>query len=113
MLFRSITTIVRKEDGSILENVKEISAGKSYSIAVTKDGNVYTWGINEYENLGFSKEIEAEGIAESHFAKLKEDILDVERVNAKIEHTSVYKRDGNVYTWGKGIEGQLRKWGKL
>lgn len=40
-----ITTVVRKEDGSILENVKEISAGNSYSIAVTKERKSLYMGL--------------------------------------------------------------------
>ena len=47
------------------------------------------------------------GIQESHIAKLKEDITNVERVTAGYKHTSVYKEDGNVYTFGEGENGEL------
>lgn len=44
---------------------------------------------------------------ESHIALLKEDITNVERVTAGYNHTSVYKEDGNVYTFGEGENGEL------
>ena len=103
----NITTVVRLKDGNYLENVVEISAGDKYSIARTEDGRVYTWGINGEKQLGQNNEIELEGIQEIGYALLKDDILEVERVTAGYTHTSVYKRDGNVYTWGQGEEGQL------
>lgn len=106
-----VTTVVKVRDknGSLvkLENVAEISAGDKYSITVTNTGKVYTFGINKYQTLGISCELNAGGIEESGIAILKEDISDVERVTAGYVHTSVYKEDGNVYTWGQGKDGNL------
>jgi len=53
-----ITTVVRIEDGTPLINIQEISAGNQYGIAVSKDGKVYTWGINRNKELGFESQIE-------------------------------------------------------
>ena len=103
----NITTVVRVEDGAVLENIAEVSAGDQYSIATSKDGKVYTFGINRFQQLGFSNDMEAGGIQESGYAILKEDIQHVERVTAGYSHTSVYKEDGNVYTWGNGENGEL------
>lgn len=106
-----ITTVVkvRDESGALvyLENIVEVSAGEEYGVAVTNTGKVYTWGVNRYQTLGFSNELNAGGIEESGVAILKEDIQDTERVTAGVVHTSVYKEDGNVYTWGQGKEGNL------
>lgn len=106
-----VTTVVkvRDENGSLvkLENIAEISAGEQYSIAVTNTGKVYTWGINKYQTLGFSNDLNADGIEESGVATLKEDIQDVERVSAGYVHTTIYKEDGKVYTWGQGKDGNL------
>ena len=103
----NITTVVRLENGEILENVVEVSAGDKYSVVVTKDGQVYTFGINGNQQLGYSNELETDGIQESGYAILKDDITNVERVSAGYTHTSVYREDGNVYTWGNGQDGQL------
>ena len=102
-----VSTIVKVEDGNILENVKEVSAGYRYAVAVTTDNRVYTWGINSKMQLGESNVLETGGIQESHYAILKEDVKNVERVSAGIDHTSIYEKDGNVYTWGNGENGQL------
>ena len=63
--------------------------------------------------LGFDNETAEGGISESTYAKLKEDIAEVERVTAGYSHTSVYKEDGNVYTWGQGANGELGNRRKL
>ena len=102
-----ITTVVRVENGNILENISEISAGDKYSVVVTQDGKVYTFGINGEEQLGISNNLENGGMLESGYAILKEDISNLERVSAGYIHTSVYKEDGNIYAWGQGIEGEL------
>ena len=112
----NITTVVRVKQGDInqnvtnnssmqkLENITEISAGDKYSLAATNTGNVYIWGNNEHQTLGFSNEISEGGIEKTLYAVLKQDISDIERVNAGYAHTSTYKKDGAVFTWGKGEE---------
>ena len=102
-----ITTAVKISKGNVLENVKEISAGDKYGIAVASDGKVYVFGINGNKQLGFESDIDKGGIQESGYAILKEDISNVERVSAGYVHTSVYRKDGNVFTWGDGIDGEL------
>ncbi len=103
----TITTAVKASKGNVLENAKEVSAGDKYGIAVTTDGKVYVFGINGNKQLGFESDIDKGGIQESGYAIVKEDISNVERVSAGYVHTSVYKKDGNVFTWGDGIDGEL------
>ncbi len=103
----NITTVVRKADKSILQGVVEVSAGDQYSIVVTEEGKVYTFGINGDRQLGQSNELETGGMQESDCAILKVDIEKVERVSAGYTHTNVYTEDGDVYTWGNGENGQL------
>ena len=102
-----ISTAVKIGQGNVLENVKEISAGDKYSIAVTTDGKVYVFGINGTQQLGFNNDIDTGGIQESGYAILKEDVTDIVRVSGGYVHTSVYRVDGNVYTWGEGTDGEL------
>lgn len=114
-----VSTVVRvKEDGIIeevedskqlpkLENVTEVSAGDEYSVAVTGTGKVYVWGINRYQTLGYSNELNENGHEEILYAVMKEDVTEAERVSAGYVHTSIYKEDGNVYTWGNGENGNL------
>ena len=94
---------ITKEDGTILQNVKEISAGENYNVAVTTEKEVYTWGNNENQKLGFNYE-ETQDVENP---RKKEDVSDVERVTAGISHTAIYKKNGEVYTWGLGENGEL------
>lgn len=88
----------------VLQNAIEISAGDKYALAVMQDGAVYTWGDNKNQTLGVSNNLEEGGLEKSETPILKEDVQDVARVSAGYVHTSVYKKDGQVYTWGKGTE---------
>ncbi len=99
--------VVKTENGEILENIVEISAGNQYSIAVDKQGKIYTWGKNGNKQLGHNNEEENGGIRQIEYAKEKEDIENIERIEAGYTHTSVYTKEGNVYTWGEGEKGQL------
>ena len=38
---------------------------------------------------------------------MKEEVQEIERVSAGYNHTSVYDKSGNIYTWGKGENGEL------
>lgn len=100
-------TVVETEDGTILENIKEISAGNKYSVLVTKEGKVYSFGDNDYEKLGVSNTNSEGGIQASENAILNEKVQNIERVTAGYNHTSVYDKDGNIYTWGRGESGEL------
>lgn len=100
-------TAIKTDANTVLEDIKEISAGYRYSAFVTKQGKVYMIGDNDYEKLGVSNDFEEGGIQESEYAILKEEVQNIERVTAGYNHTSVYDKDGNVYTWGKGENGEL------
>ena len=103
----------KQEMTKILENVVEISCGDKYAVAVKEDGSVYTWGDNTNQKLGINNNIEEGGIEKSESPILKEDMQDITRVSAGYVHTTVYKKDGQVYTWGKGLERKPWKCRKL
>lgn len=96
-------TTVKLETGDILENIKEISCGTNYAIFTAEDGKVYTEGNNTNEKLGFS----IEEITNIEYAKQKEDVQNIERVTAGYNHTAVYDKNGDIYTWGLGTSGEL------
>ncbi|MCI8397651.1 MAG: hypothetical protein HFJ52_08670 [Clostridia bacterium] len=100
-------TSIKTDSNIVLEEIKEISAGYRYAVFVTKQGKVYMIGDNDYEKLGVSNDFEEGGIQESEYAILKEEMQNIERITAGYNHTAVYDKDGNVYTWGKGENGEL------
>ena len=86
---------VKSPDGEgVLENIVAISAGNYHSIALDKDGNVYTWGYNGYGQLGL-------GNTTNTVLPVKVD--DLEGI-IKIEagnYTS-YVIDNNNHLWSTG-----------
>ncbi len=102
-----ISTVVRTNETGKLEKVMEVSAGDRYSIVVTEDGIVYTFGINGTYQLGYDNIVSEEGDIESQYAIIKRDISKIQRVSAGYTHTTAFDIEGNIYAWGQGTEGQL------
>ncbi len=102
-----ISTVVKINENGKLEKVTEVSAGDRYSIAVTEDGFVYVWGINETYQIGYDNVVAEGGMQESKYAILKEDIRKIQGISAGYTHTTAYDINGDVYAWGQGLEGQL------
>lgn len=45
-------TQVKTSENTYLTNIIKISAGDSHMLAMTSNGDVYTWGLNNYGQLG-------------------------------------------------------------
>jgi alpha-tubulin suppressor-like RCC1 family protein len=84
-----------------LEEVKSIAAGISHSVALKKDGTVWTWGSNDKGQLGDGTLNNRE--QPTAIAGLK----NVEAVAAGNAHVLVLKKDGTVWGWGSNNLGQL------
>lgn len=84
-----------------LGNVVAVAAGSRHSVALRADGTVWTWGVNEYGQLGL-------GDLESRSSATRVDGLDgVVAVAAGDLHTLALRADGTVWAWGSGASGQL------
>ncbi|KAL2944241.1 putative E3 ubiquitin-protein ligase HERC1 [Bienertia sinuspersici] len=86
-------------------SIAQISAGPSYSLAVARDGTVYSFGSGTNFCLGHG---------EQHNEHQPRTILSfrrkgirVVRVSAGDEHAVALDSCGYVYTWGKGYCGAL------
>ncbi|GEC93678.1 RCC1 domain-containing protein [Brevibacillus brevis] len=91
------TKAKHRVDGAV-----SLSAGINFSTALTKEGDVFSWGSNQNLALGFLPiELETNPIPE----KLKE-ISDVKQVVASYARTTVRKSDGTVWVWGSRVWGQ-------
>ena len=84
-----------------LGNVVAVAAATRHSVALRADGTVWTWGVNEYGQLGL-------GDLQSRTRATRVDGLDqVVAVAAGGHHTLALRADGTVWAWGSGSSGQL------
>jgi len=83
-------------------HVTAIAAGSGHSLAVTADGDVYSWGFNKYGRLG-------DGITDRFVPALVSalDEVHVTAVAAGSGHSLALTADGEVYSWGDNRYGQL------
>jgi alpha-tubulin suppressor-like RCC1 family protein len=98
------TTVNRSTPGSIpgLANIVEVDAEQLHSVALTADGKVYVWGDNEYGDLGLgsSKNFVTQPLLMANLPEMKS-------VAAGYYHNLGLTREGKVWAWGGGWEGEL------
>ncbi|XP_069046831.1 probable E3 ubiquitin-protein ligase HERC1 isoform X3 [Lepisosteus oculatus] len=83
--------------------IKKVSCGTQFSVALTKDGHVYTFGQDRLIGL-------PEGRARNHNRPQQVPVLSglfIEDIAVGAEHTLVLTSTGDVYAWGSNSEGQL------
>ncbi|KAM9982065.1 hypothetical protein ACTFIY_004358 [Dictyostelium cf. discoideum] len=87
----------------IPEEVVDVGGGWAFSAAVTKSGRLYTWGFNEKGQLGL-------GNRWFHSTpQLVKTLIDVNIVSVVCgrQHICAITDQGEVYSWGLGVFGQL------
>ncbi|XP_049741700.1 E3 ISG15--protein ligase HERC5 [Elephas maximus indicus] len=81
----------------------QISAGEAHSMALSMSGNVYSWGKNDFGQLGLGHTDSKD--SPSLIEEL--DNQDVEFLTCGGSHTALLTKDGLVFTFGAGQYGQL------
>ncbi|XP_013400127.1 E3 ubiquitin-protein ligase MYCBP2 [Lingula anatina] len=81
--------------------VTQVACGLHHSVALLENGDVYTWGSNNYGQLGQGDTI-IRGVPTR--VKLPTTIV---QVAAGSHHTVALTTNGQVYTWGNYQKGQL------
>ena len=84
--------------------IEAIECGSKHTLLLTQDGEVYSWGYNQYGQTGHGPQ----GLAqwEPRIIKGLEGIKIVQ-VLAGEEHSLALSEHGEVYSWGRGTQGQL------
>ncbi|XP_015579305.1 PH, RCC1 and FYVE domains-containing protein 1 isoform X1 [Ricinus communis] len=80
-----------------------VSCGRMLTVALTNTGKVYTMGSSVHGQLG-NPQAKDKSITIVE-GKLKEEF--VKEISSGSYHVAVLTSGGNVYTWGKGGNGQL------
>ncbi len=84
-----------------LTDVKAISTGPAFCLAVRNDDTVWAWGHNEYGQLG-------DGTTTDRYSPFQvPGLTDVKAVATGYGHSLVLKNDGTVWAWGWNDYGQL------
>ncbi|XP_057860904.2 ultraviolet-B receptor UVR8 isoform X3 [Cryptomeria japonica] len=87
--------------------IKMIALGSEHSLALTEDGEVLSWGLGENGRLGHGYEssmFRFLGVLSEYTPKL---IKSLEMFKVVIKIFSVYRTNGDVYTWGSNENGCL------
>jgi Alpha-tubulin suppressor and related RCC1 domain-containing proteins len=106
-------TINKPTKITIPAEITQISAGGSYTIALDKDGKVYSWGWAGSGHLGngsttgeSNTPILINGINGESATTINSNTV-VTNIFTNEAHTGAIDSDGNLYMWGLNINGQL------
>lgn len=85
---------------SALDNVA-VSAGRCHLAVLKSDGTVWTWGSNNYGQLGIGSYVNCE------IPQQVSSVSNVAQIKSGENHMVVRTYDGDVYTWGCNYGGCL------
>jgi alpha-tubulin suppressor-like RCC1 family protein len=97
---------VIQSNGQPLTGITSIAAGVSHNLALKDDGTVWTWGANDYGQLG-------NGNTTGSYYPVQvirsngQPFTGVAAISTGIFHSMARKSDGTVWIWGYNIRGQL------
>jgi alpha-tubulin suppressor-like RCC1 family protein len=78
------------------EKVKTISCGLWHALALTESGSVYSWGFNDWGQLGVGDN----KYREIPTLVILNDII-IEKISCGQEYSLLLSRDGDIYAFGK------------
>ncbi|XP_012221196.1 probable E3 ubiquitin-protein ligase HERC4 isoform X2 [Linepithema humile] len=91
----------REVDFSETNNIEQIACGENYTVALTKDGKVYSCGNNDYGQLGHEK-------ARKRLQLIPGlDAFVFKKVECGNCHTMAVNEWGQLFSWGCNLNGQL------
>ncbi len=84
--------------------ILEVACGTRFSLALSKSGNVYSWGRGDDGQLGHQK-----GGALVMIPRLvqKLESVSIMSIAARGSHSLALSSDGRVFAWGRNEDGQL------
>jgi len=102
-----VVTGFQDAQGTKLSSVKVvfIAAGESHAAAVSSDGDLYTWGLNTFGQLGHGDRVSR--YEPTKVQALSDESVRVQWVSCGRSHTIVVSDGGEVFTWGSNEFGQL------
>ncbi len=83
-----------------IANIAEISSGANYNLALSFDGEVYSWGYGKGSELGRT-------VIEYDSNSVKLELSNIVEVIAGDNSSFALDNSGAVYSWGQNVGGQL------
>lgn len=88
------------------------TCGWDFSVALTDDGCVFTWGSNSFGQLGVSGILKSSNPVEVFIGEIEPNTekhipCPVRQVAAGLRHCIILTENNEVFTWGAGRKGQL------
>ena len=83
----------------------QVAAGNGHSMALDRDGRVWTWGSNEREQLGRTPD-DSNPAGKPGQAATPAGVTFI-AISAGADHSTALDRDGNTWTWGDNTYRQL------
>ncbi|EIE21610.1 RCC1/BLIP-II [Coccomyxa subellipsoidea C-169] len=82
--------------------VAAVATGKHHTVAVTRAGELFTWGSNRDGRLGYTA-VDSQPTPR-RVTSMRQRVMAVAAAN---RHTVVLAEGGTVYSWGSNLQGQL------
>lgn len=86
------------------EDIVRVQCGASHSLALTRQGRVYTWGKNSQGQCGLGN---MEDVFKPQLLKRLQDQV-VVQLTAGWEHSIALTHEGKMYSWGSGYKDTRR-----
>ncbi|XP_029453765.1 probable E3 ubiquitin-protein ligase HERC6 [Rhinatrema bivittatum] len=102
--FKEQSLIPKRIDGIFKVKVIQVTCGHYHSIALLKDGRVFSWGQNNYGQLGLGKGF---GSQVSPQRVMSLEGIPLAQVAAGGMHSFALSLSGAVFGWGRNSAGQL------
>jgi len=101
---REASAVPRPLESMHRRHVHQVACGAAHMIALTTARDVFTWGSNQYGQLGHGDP--------GTYSLIPKQVrvmsgLDVKQLAAGENHSCVLTSFGDIYTWGRGDYGQL------
>ncbi|HOI55654.1 MAG TPA: dockerin type I domain-containing protein [Phycisphaerae bacterium] len=94
--------VVGQGGSGYLSTVQAIASGYTHMVALKQDGTVWTWGSNQYGQLG-----NGSSAGYSLTPVQVTTLANVKAIAAGWDHCVAVKTDGTVWAWGRNDNGQL------
>nr|XP_027081494.1 ultraviolet-B receptor UVR8-like [Coffea arabica] len=90
---------------NMAHKVIAVATGESHTLALTGDGNVYSWGRGTFGRLGSGSESDL--LLPTRIRFFEENKLKIVGIAAGAYHNLALADDGSVWGWGHNVYGQI------